>query len=35
MQHEARKTVNELLKKGDLEGLLTLAGELHGHFCPS
>lgn len=34
MQHEARKTVIELLKKGDLEGLLTLAGELHGHFCP-
>jgi formylmethanofuran dehydrogenase subunit E len=34
MQHEARRTVINLLNAGDLESLLRLAGELHGHFCP-
>lgn len=34
MRHEARKTVQRLLKEGNLPGLLDFAGELHGHFCP-
>lgn len=29
-----RKRIKELIKQGDLEGLLVKAGELHGHFCP-
>ncbi len=34
MPREARKTVLKLLKDANLTGLLTFAGELHGHFCP-
>lgn len=29
-----RTAVEHLIRKGDLEGLLNKAGELHGHFCP-
>ncbi len=29
-----RKGIEELIRRGDLEGLLNRAGELHGHFCP-
>ena len=29
-----RKEIEGLISKGDLEGLLRKAGELHGHFCP-
>jgi formylmethanofuran dehydrogenase subunit E len=28
-----RKSIEELIKKGDLRGLLEKTGELHGHFC--
>ena len=28
-----REDIEELLKKGDLRGLLKKTGELHGHFC--
>jgi len=28
-----RKNIEELIKKGDLKGLLEKTGELHGHFC--
>ena len=28
-----REDIEELLKKGDLRGLLEKTGELHGHFC--
>jgi formylmethanofuran dehydrogenase subunit E len=34
MKSHARDAVYELLKVGDLEGLLRKAGEIHGHFCP-
>lgn len=29
-----RKGIEDLIRRGDLEGLLNKAGELHGHFCP-
>ena len=29
-----RAPIEELIRQGDLEGLLRKAGELHGHFCP-
>jgi len=29
-----RKEIEELIRQGDLEGLLRKAGALHGHFCP-
>jgi len=28
-----REDIEELIKKGDLKGLLEKTGELHGHFC--
>ena len=32
-ENSYRKNIEELIKKGDLEGLLEKTGELHGHFC--
>jgi formylmethanofuran dehydrogenase subunit E len=29
-----RADIETLIRQGDLAGLLTKAGELHGHFCP-
>ncbi len=29
-----RREIEELIRRGGLEGLLIKAGELHGHFCP-
>ena len=29
-----RAPIENLIRQGDLEGLLRKAGELHGHFCP-
>jgi formylmethanofuran dehydrogenase subunit E len=29
-----REEIEDLIRTGDLEGLLRKAGELHGHFCP-
>ena len=29
-----RVHIEDLIRQGDLEGLLRKAGELHGHFCP-
>lgn len=29
-----RAPIEEMIREGDLEGLLKKAGELHGHFCP-
>jgi len=29
-----RAPIEDLIRQGDLEGLLRKAGELHGHFCP-
>ena len=29
-----RAPIEAMIRKGDLEGLLKKAGELHGHFCP-
>jgi len=34
MPQNPRKEIEELIRQGDLEGLLVKAGELHGHFCP-
>ena len=30
-----RAPIEDLIRQGDLEGLLLKAGELHGHFMPS
>ena len=29
-----RTPIEDLIREGDIEGLLHKAGELHGHFCP-
>jgi len=29
-----REHIEKMIERGDLEGLLRKAGELHGHFCP-
>jgi formylmethanofuran dehydrogenase subunit E len=29
-----RAPIEDLIRQGDLEGLLRKAGEVHGHFCP-
>ncbi|MCD6510930.1 MAG: TraR/DksA C4-type zinc finger protein [Thermoprotei archaeon] len=29
-----RRDIEEMIKRGDLKGLLYKAGELHGHLCP-
>jgi len=29
-----RAPIEEMIRRGDLRGLLLKAGELHGHFCP-
>jgi len=29
-----RREIQQMIRRGDLEGLLVKAGELHGHFCP-